>query len=410
VDDLRKIRKFGATIYLSTRYHCEVCGSFKYGDSRIQCPSCGRIVCSGGKECWDKRTGTCTICSSGIFQELEKSKELSTQLNSATVNVERLTEENRELLKRLESLESSVESETHYEGEEVLSRYKLVAMLGKGAQKETWKAVDLKLGGREIALKILRNMRDLEDLRREARVAGKLKHRNIAEVLNIHDDEGFLVEEFITGDNLENVIKDHIINGSWFQRLECIDILKQLLEAICHAHEDVKPPRIHGDIKPANVMIQKDGVVKLTDFGVGKILTKSRKKEYSIEDQKLGSYNWLAPEVLRGGRLSKRSDLFSLGMIAYILFTQKHPFLHPSGSIQITELIKSKTFHSVSPSECDTTIPEELNEIVVKLLEKKVRSRYGNARVVLRKIFEVQDSIQDLRVTALRELKEQGFL
>lgn len=390
---IKKVRKSKLILYSGNKYKCEVGGEYRWGMQILQCPSCGRLACAGGKECWDKRTGTCTVCSSEIFQKLEKAEEFLTQLNLANANVERLTEENQELSQKIESLEVSVESKTHYTDEKLLNRYKLVAMLGRGAQKETWKAVDLKLGGREVALKILRNMRDLEDLRREARVAGKLKHRNIAEVLNIHDDEGYLVEEFIKGDNLENIMKDHITKGSWFNTLESIDILKQLLEAICHAHEDIKPPRIHGDIKPANVMVQKDGVVKLTDFGVGKILSKRRRKEYSVGDRKLGSTNWLAPEVLRGGQLSKRSDLFSLGMIAYILFAQKHPFLHLSGSTPISELIKSKTFHSTSLSEYDPTIPEELSEIVVKLLDKRVKKRYGDARVVLKDISKAQDII-----------------
>lgn len=287
-----------------------------------------------------------------------------------------------------QKISHTLEIVIHSKGDKVLDRYELITLLGVGAQKRTWKAVDHELD-REVALKRLLNMREIEVLLGEAKVAGKLKHQNIARLFNIHKDQGYLVEEFVNGDNLEKIMKDHVLRGTWFDVVKSIDILKQLLEAVSYTHQNVKPPRIHGDIKPANIMIQKDGVVKLTDFGVGKILSKRRNTEYSVEDRKLGSINWLAPEVLKGGRRTRQSDLFSLGIVAYLLFTQNHPFLHPSGCISIEELIKSKTFHPIPLTDHNPSISETLNEIVFGLLEKKVRSRSRNATKVLEKLSNV---------------------
>jgi len=109
MNNLKKIRK-RKNLYSIELYNCEVCGSSQFGDGMIQCPSCGRIVCAGIEECWDKRTGTCTICSSEIFQKLDKAKELTSQLTSVTRRARRLEKKKQELSLQLKSIKEKQKS------------------------------------------------------------------------------------------------------------------------------------------------------------------------------------------------------------------------------------------------------------------------------------------------------------
>jgi len=274
----------------------------------------------------------------------------------------------------------------------LLVRFEIDKNLGKGAWKETWKAYDLNLGKKAVAIKILHSKHSkegLEDLRVEAKIGGPLKHKNIVEVLDINEVDGFLVEEFIEGKDLESLIKEHARKGTWFSRSESINILRQLLEAIHYAHTYEPKGRIHGDIKPANIMIQNGKTVKLTDFGAGKILSEEIEQESTQQKSRLGSLNYWAPEIFKGRHRNQRTDLFSIGILAYLLLTQKHPFLHPSGFIPIPESIQSETFQPIQLIRCDSDIPEKLDRLVMKLLQKDTRRRYRSAKQVLKDLANI---------------------
>jgi len=243
-------------------------------------------------------------------------------------------------------------------------------------------------------------------LRLEARIAGPLTHKNIVQILDIYEEYGFLVEEFVEGKDLESLIKEHIAKGTWFTIEEAVSIIKQILEAINYLHT-FNPPRIHGDIKPANILIQGDKTVKLTDFGVGKILLEETRENYE-EGRRLGSLNYQAPEVFRGHPRDKQTDLFSIGVVAYLLLTQQHPFLHPSGLVSSSILIKSRKFRPPPPNKYNKKISEKLNSIVLKLIEKNRKKRYKNAACVLRDLKDVLE--KELERRWEKRIKEKGYI
>ena len=272
----------------------------------------------------------------------------------------------------------------------ITRRYELVQKLGEGQQKKTFKAIDHDLGDRVVVIKLLHNKEELKDLRKEGNVAGPLyRHNNIATIFDIDDVNGLLVEEFIEGENLENVMRDHCLKGTWFKTSNALDVLRQLLAAVNYVHS---LDRIHGDIKPANIMIQIDGTLKRTDFGVAKIL--SEDSDYTVKEGGLGSVNYAAPERLRGRHRRKQSDLFSVGIVAHQLLTQRHPFLHPSGCIQIRELTLSSRFHPSRLTDYNPNLPESLDTIVLKLLETNLRKRYKSSNQVLDDLSRVKEQAE----------------
>lgn len=280
-----------------------------------------------------------------------------------------------------------------YPGYRLLNRYELIEVLGKGAWKETWKAYDHKLAKKIVVVKVLTSKHSkegLDDLRREVEVAGPLKHENIVEILDVNDKEGFLVEEFVEGKNLESLIREHCVRGTWFSIHEVVEIFQQVLKALEYLNS-FKPPRIHGDIKPANILVKNDGVVKLTDFGVGKLLLEEEEQQhYGTYMRRLGSQNYIAPEVFLGKRRNIQTDLFSVGILAYLLLTQKHPFLHPSGLCPIPNLIQSEIFKPDPPIKYNKRIPNKLSNIIMKLLEKDPQKRYDDPKSVLKDLESVK--------------------
>jgi dephospho-CoA kinase len=261
----------------------------------------------------------------------------------------------------------------------LFNRFKPIKKLGEGQSKETWKASDRKMGDRIVALKILKAKDRFRDLLREAGIAGALDHPNIAFMHEVNENEGYLVEKYIDGKNLEEVIKDMALTGKQMPIPESARILTQLLDALCYAH---KERRIHGDLKPANIMICRDEDVKaiVTDFEVGRIISESGGETgFSKETRNLGSIHYWAPELFEGKHRSKKTDLFALGIIAYLLFTLENPFVHPCGYVSETDLIRSKSYRPHPMSERYPALPRELDKVVLKLLEKDEHRRYDDA-------------------------------
>jgi len=264
-------------------------------------------------------------------------------------------------------------------------RYVLEKSVGKGTYGEVWKAMDKSLE-RPVAVKLLHGgIKDFEQLKTEGKALSALTHKNIVIVHDLDSDSrnGWLVMEFIEGPSLQEYLENRIKEGKWLSFKEARDIVEQCLEALEFAHDK---NRVHGDIKPANIFVPITGEVKLGDFGVAKILggMTGEKEEYPLGyHRRLGSSSYAAPEVLKGQPRDFQSDLFSVGILAYLLLTGQHPFMHKSGLIPTLELIKSDTYVPPKPSELAPDLPEKYETIVMRLLEKDKSKRYQKAREVL---------------------------
>lgn len=265
------------------------------------------------------------------------------------------------------------------------NKYVLKDLVGKGTYGVVWKARDKTLD-RIVAVKLLHGgIKDFEQLESEGKALSALGHKNILIVHDLGSDEenGWLVTEFVDGPSLEVYLGNLAKEGKWLSFEEARNIVEQCLEALEFAHDK---DRIHGDIKPANIFMPETGEIKLGDFGVAKILSGDlgKKEEYPPGyKRRLGSSSCAAPEVLKGMPRDFQSDLFSVGVLAYILLTGQHPFIHKSGLVPISELIESDTYTPPRPSELIEDFPEKYEKIVMHLLEKDKSKRYQKAREVL---------------------------
>ncbi len=256
----------------------------------------------------------------------------------------------------------------------LLSRYRLIEEIGKGGMAVVYRGEDTSLD-REVAIKVLHSfLADKEESRRrfqrEARVVAKLRHDNILEIFDysgLDSDESFIVTEFIHGDNLSNFLENHEIRVPEIAALIVLEIAK----ALHHAHEAAI---IHRDIKPENIMIRKDGVLKLMDFGIAQIIDTQK---LTMTGQLLGSPAYMAPEMILGGGIDFRTDIFSLGVMLYRLATGELPFV---GKNPHEVLKKIAEADHTPPSVVNPSISQSLEDIIERSLELEKDARYSSVK------------------------------
>lgn len=264
-------------------------------------------------------------------------------------------------------------------GTEIQGRYVIGDHLGSGGFGIVWRATDKQLH-RDVAIKRLsstggENEHLIEEARRTVKLGG---HQNIVQVFDViqESDEALLVMEFVDGESLEALCRRHIRSKTWLEQQEALDIWKQVLEGLVFAH---KQQLYHHDIKPSNILVSKLGLVKLVDFGLAKTPEELR-KEMPVAPGFAwsGTPNFMSPEQATGEALDQQTDIFSAGIVGYILFTGRHPFNHPSAVASVFELIKDSTFDCPEPSLGDEkTIPEIVCAVLRKMLRKAKAERYG---------------------------------
>ena len=251
----------------------------------------------------------------------------------------------------------------------IADRYEVLEKIGTGGMSVVYKAKDHKLN-RFVAVKILKqefaeNANFVSKFRMEAQAAAGLIHPNIVNVYDVGDEKGmsYIVMELVDGITL----KKYIEKKSRLSVKEAISIAIQVsmgLEA-AHAHHI-----IHRDIKPQNIMISKDGKVKVTDFGIAKAATSN-----TITSNVMGSVHYTSPEQARGGYSDERSDIYSLGITMFEMLTGRVPF---NGETTVAIAIKHIQSPMPSPREFVPDIPRSVEQIVLKCCEKSPDRRYQN--------------------------------
>ncbi len=248
-------------------------------------------------------------------------------------------------------------------------RYEILEEIGKGGMAYVYKA-HCRLLNRTVAVKVLRN--DLEGgdefIKRfniEAQSAAGLTHPNIVSIYDVGEDKGYhyIVMEYIEGVTLKEYIKEKGKLSSY----EAADIAAQICSALEAAHTK---NIVHRDIKPHNIMITSDHLVKVTDFGIARASSNSTMQ---VGDSILGSVHYISPEQARGGYVDCKSDIYSLGIVLYEMLTGSVPFESDS---PIAVAMKHLEEKPVNPRELNPDIPEELQEIVLKAMSKETRNRY----------------------------------
>ncbi|HAA0160742.1 TPA_asm: Stk1 family PASTA domain-containing Ser/Thr kinase [Listeria monocytogenes] len=257
-------------------------------------------------------------------------------------------------------------------GKRLSDRYKILHAVGGGGMANVYLAHDIILD-RDVAVKILRiDLADESNLirrfQREAQSATSLVHPNIVSVYDVgeENDLHYIVMEHVDGMDLKQYIhENHPISYE-----KAVDIMLQIVSAVAIAHQH---HIIHRDLKPQNILIDHDGVVKITDFGIAMALSET---SITQTNSLLGSVHYLSPEQARGGMATQKSDIYSLGIVLYELLTGKVPF---DGESAVSIAIKHLQADIPSAREQNPEIPQSLENIIIKATAKDPFLRYQNA-------------------------------
>ncbi|MBQ6440504.1 MAG: Stk1 family PASTA domain-containing Ser/Thr kinase [Mogibacterium sp.] len=251
-------------------------------------------------------------------------------------------------------------------------RYELLEKIGDGGMAVVYKGKD-RLLNRYIAVKILRpeftkDATFVENFKRESQAAAGLSHPNIVGVYDVgrEGNINYIVMELIEGDTLNKIIEKE----APMDYRKVIDISKQVASALRIAH---KNKIIHRDVKPHNIMVTNDGVVKLADFGIARAVNDAT---LSTGSKIVGSVHYFSPEQARGNYVDERSDIYSLGIVMYEMLTGKVPF---DGDNPVTVALKHINEEIIPPRELEPSIPPALERIVMKATNKFQTNRYANA-------------------------------
>ena len=258
-------------------------------------------------------------------------------------------------------------------------RYELLEKIGDGGMAVVYKGKD-RLLNRFIAIKILRpeftkDATFVENFKRESQAAAGLTHPNIVGVYDVgrEGNINYIVMELIEGRTLNDIIEDE----APMDYRKVIDISKQVASALKVAH---KNKIIHRDVKPHNIMITNDGIVKLADFGIARAVNDAT---LSTGSKIVGSVHYFSPEQARGNYVDERSDIYSLGIVMYEMLTGKVPF---DGENPVTVALKHINEEITPPSELVAGIPPALERCVMKATSKYQTNRYSSAEEMIEEL------------------------
>ncbi|MBQ9685798.1 MAG: Stk1 family PASTA domain-containing Ser/Thr kinase [Oscillospiraceae bacterium] len=268
-----------------------------------------------------------------------------------------------------------MENNDKYIGQILDDRYEIGEIIGEGGMSIVYKAMDRRLN-RHVAIKIMReDMAADEEFRStfcsEAHAVAMLSHTNIVAVYDVShsDDIEYIVMELVDGITLRQYMDRR---GALAWR-EVLHFSRQIARALAHAHER---GIIHRDIKPQNIMMLRDGTVKVEDFGIAAL----ENEVYESNGQAIGSIHYIAPEQARGELPDARSDLYSLGIVMYEMLTGQKPYEGDSiGEIAVKHI----NAEPISPHELAEDIPEELERITLKAMCADIDRRYQSANELL---------------------------
>jgi serine/threonine-protein kinase len=258
-----------------------------------------------------------------------------------------------------------------------LGRYDIIRVLGKGAMGLVYEARDPNLD-RRVAIKTIKVENLSEEaaaeyearFRTEAHSAARLQHPNIVSVYDSdrHGDMAFLVMEFIQGEDL----KHHLDAGRRYSLEETLRMVRDLLSALDYAH---RQNIVHRDVKPANLLIEADGRVKLTDFGVARIQDSGEATR--TQGTMVGTLKYMSPEQVQGLPIDARADLFAVGVVLYQLLTGKRPFDGDTDFAIIQQIVGHVP---AAPSSFNTLLPPAIDAVMARALAKKRDQRFATAQ------------------------------
>jgi serine/threonine protein kinase len=261
-------------------------------------------------------------------------------------------------------------------GKKLGGRYEILEQIGGGGMALVYKGQDLLLH-RKVAVKMLRHqyVHDEEFIRRfrrEAQSAASLSHPNVVSIYDVgqEGESHYIVMEYIEGTTLNDLIKEK----APLQVEEAVHYASQIADALDHAHHN---DIIHRDIKPHNILIGKNGRIKVTDFGIARAATSST---ITQTGSVIGSVHYFSPEHAKGTNTGEKSDLYSLGIVMYQMLTARLPFI---GESPISVALKHLQEDVEDPRKVNPLIPQSVENVILKAMRKKTEERYQSAKQML---------------------------
>ncbi|MDY3006180.1 Stk1 family PASTA domain-containing Ser/Thr kinase [Anaerococcus porci] len=275
------------------------------------------------------------------------------------------------------------------------NRYQLRELIGVGGMAKVYKATD-RLLQREVAIKVLKDQYEEDDefvkkFSNEALSAARLSHVNIVSVYDIGEDliSGkkihYIVMEYVNGETLKDLIDK---NKNGLSNHDIVDYSIQIAQALSSAHQS---NIIHRDIKPQNILMDKYGLLKVTDFGIARVSTNAT---ITYTSSILGTVHYISPEQAKGKFVDEKSDLYSLGVVMYEMATGKVPF-DADNSVGIA--VMHIQDEAVEPKEINKNLSNRLNDIIMKLLEKNPQDRFTNAKELIRALEDENYNIGSIK-------------
>lgn len=268
-----------------------------------------------------------------------------------------------------------------YIGKKLDGRYEIKEIIGVGGMANVYKAYD-SIDDRVVAVKILRDehMENDELLRRfrnESKAIAVLSHPNIVKVYDVsfNEDIQYIVMEHIDGITL----KEYIEQQKVLRWKEAVHFTVQILRALQHAHDK---GIVHRDIKPQNIMLLEDGTIKVADFGIARF---ARASQHTVTDKAIGSVHYISPEQAKGELSDEKSDIYSIGVMLYEMTTGTLPF---DADSPVSVALKQIQSQAKRPRVINPDIPEGLEDITIRAMQKDPAKRYQSAAEMLRDIDE----------------------
>ena len=272
-----------------------------------------------------------------------------------------------------------------YLGQTLKGRYQINEIIGIGGMAVVYKAFDLVLA-RDVAVKILKDeyMRNEEFRRRfsnESKAITLLADKNIVDIYDVRMDGEVL---FIAMEYLDGVtLKEYFDNVGVLDWKEATHYIKQILSAVQHAHERGV---VHRDIKPQNIMLMRDGTVKMMDFGIARV---SDYETQNMSKEAIGSVHYISPEQASGDALDERTDIYSIGIMLYQFCTGSLPF---DGDNAVSIALMQIQDQPILPRELNDDIPVGLEQIILHAMMKDPQERYVEASDMLADIERVEEN------------------
>ena len=286
----------------------------------------------------------------------------------------------------------------HMIGKWLDNRYELLEVIGSGGMAVVYKAQCHRLN-RLVAIKLLKSeLAEDADFRRrfrdESQAVAMLSHPNIVSVYDVSRGETeYIVMELIDGITL----KQYMERRGKLNWREALHFITQIMRGLSHAHSR---GIIHCDIKPQNIMILRDGSVKVADFGIARLETSAQQ---TMTQQALGSVHYISPEQAKGDRTDPRSDIYSAGVVLYEMLTNRLPF---EGDNAVSVALQHLSSVPLSPREIDPEVPLALEKICMKAMASNIDKRYPSAEAMIADLEEFRknpDTALDFRIEDLRD-------